>query len=141
MRQLRSFSAVCAARSSSAIHWFIVGEELTGNRSFRARRRYLRGNRLGNLIDHFVQHQSLGVLIIEYSICGEKPRAYIQHRFAERDKITRVFRLLLDTSPLGATGFDVEPESMGRRSSWADSLNSSKHLTANTYQEPLALAA
>jgi len=42
---------------------------------------------------------------------------------------------------LGATGFDVGPESIGCRSSWADSLNSSTNLTANTYQENLALAA
>ena len=42
---------------------------------------------------------------------------------------------------MGATGFDVEPESIGCRSSGADSLNGANKLTANTYQEPLALAA
>jgi len=60
----------------------------------------------------------------------------LQPLLSERVTMNRVVSLLL-----GATGFDVEHESMGRRSSWADSLNSSKHLTANTYQEPLALAA
>jgi hypothetical protein len=41
----------------------------------------------------------------------------------------------------GATGFDMEPESTGGRPSGAGSLNGANTLTANTYQEPLALAA
>jgi hypothetical protein len=42
---------------------------------------------------------------------------------------------------MGATGFDVEPESSGGRPSFSDSLNGEKTLTANNNQHQLALAA
>lgn len=41
----------------------------------------------------------------------------------------------------GATGFDVESEDRGCGSSCSETLNGAKKLTANTYQEPMALAA
>lgn len=47
----------------------------------------------------------------------------------------------METCNLGATGFDRESESMGCGPSYSDSLNGVKTLTANTYQEPMALVA
>ncbi len=42
---------------------------------------------------------------------------------------------------LGATGFDRESESTGCGLCCSDTLNGAKNLTANTYQEPVALVA
>ena len=46
-----------------------------------------------------------------------------------------------DKTRMGATGFDFAPDCMGCRQSCSDSLNGAKNLTANTYQEQVALVA